>query len=424
MPVLAPGTVIASKYRLDRPLARGGMGSVWVGRHLQLDVAVAVKFMDASFASSAEALGRFEREAKACARLKSPNIIQVHDYGVEDGTPYIVMELLEGEDLGARLNHVGRIHPAVAVPIAVQIAKALRSAHEAGIIHRDLKPGNVFLCRHQDEEIVKVLDFGIAKSVGDAQVGESTATGMVMGSPHYMSPEQARALKEIDARTDLWALGVILYRCVTGRLPFPGTQISGVLVSICMDPIPPPSQLVPGLGLEVDAFFARALARDPAYRFQSARELAEAFSVVAGVTPRPFTTSADLMVTAGTAPAVTSQAAGTAPLQPSRGPLLVLAIVVGALALMTGAVVLVLQLRRPQSPPPSPAAIVEAPMPSAAAIPPEVAAPPTVQPQPSALPLSAMATASAQAPHAKPPAAAAAHASASPSTPSWAGPRH
>src|SRR5262249_23753605 len=158
---------------------------------------------------------RFEREAKACARLKSPNIIQVHDYGIEDGTPYIVMELLDGEDLGTRLERVGQLHPAAAAPIAFQIARGLRTAHEAGIIHRDLKPGNIFLCRHQDDELAKVLDFGIAKSVGDAQIGDSTTTGAVVGSPHYMSPEQARAKKELDARTDLWSFGVILYRALT-----------------------------------------------------------------------------------------------------------------------------------------------------------------------------------------------------------------
>src|SRR5262249_45658929 len=148
-------------------------------------------------------------------------------------------------------------------------------------IHRDLKPANLFLCQHADEEIVKILDFGIAKAIGAAQAGEGTATGVVMGSPHYMSPEQTRALKHVDGRTDLWSLGVILYRCLTGRLPFPGPEISAVLVAICMDPIPPPSQIAPDLGPDVDRFFARALARDPAQRFQSARELAEAFVAAA-----------------------------------------------------------------------------------------------------------------------------------------------
>jgi serine/threonine-protein kinase len=277
------------------------MGSVWVGHHLQLDVPIAVKFMDAGVAASPDQRMRFEREAKAAAKLKSPHIIQVHDYGVEEGTPYIVMELLDGEDLDTRLRRAGRLSLPAASAITTQIAKALRSAHEAGIVHRDLKPANIFLCRHQDEEIVKVLDFGIAKATGEA--GPGTATGIVMGSVHYMSPEQTRASKDLDGRSDLWSLGVVLYRCVTGCLPFIGDQVSQVLVAINVDPIALPSQIARNLGPDVDQFFARALARDPAHRFQSAREFADAFAALAGV--------------AGTGPASFSQPA-LAPAPPSK----------------------------------------------------------------------------------------------------------
>jgi serine/threonine-protein kinase len=274
---------------------------------------------------------------------------------VEDGTPYIVMELLDGEDLETRLRRVGRLTVAAASPIAGQIAKALRTAHEAGIVHRDLKPANVFLCRHQDEETAKVLDFGIAKANGEAQVGEGTATGVVMGSVHFMSPEQTRALKHVDARTDLWALGVILYRCLTGRLPFLGDQITTVLVAISVDPVPPPSQLAPHLGPDVDRFFARALARDPAERFQSAREMSEAFGALVsgadgGTTIIPGASSPSLL---GVASARSAASLGTfAPAgrtlaePPPRRAGLVMALVIGAVLVgALGSAVAFLRLR-------------------------------------------------------------------------------
>ena len=276
------GTIIAGRYKLERPLARGGMGSVWVARHLQLDVTIALKFMAPEYASSTEARARFEQEAKASAQLKSPNVVQVHDYGLEGDTPYLAMELLEGEDLEDRLDRAKRLSLADAANILNQACKALRLAHETGLVHRDLKPGNLFLAKHGDDEAVKILDFGIAKaSTGVA--GQSTKTGSLIGSPHYMSPEQVRNSKQVDHRSDLWSMGVIAFRMLTGRLPFPGEEVGEILVDICTAPIPVPSQIAPDLGGPVDAFVARALARDPAQRFQSARELAEAMSAVAGV---------------------------------------------------------------------------------------------------------------------------------------------
>jgi eukaryotic-like serine/threonine-protein kinase len=277
------GRVIAGKYRLERPLAKGGMGSVWIGRHLLLDVAVAVKFMDPAFAEHGELRARFDREAKASAQMKSPHVVQVHDYGFDADTAFLVMELLEGEDLATRLARVGRLPLPAASAILTQACKGLRRAHELGIVHRDLKPGNIFLARHDDEEIVKVLDFGIAKVIGPAASGSATATGSLIGSPLYMSPEQIRRSKEVDFRSDLWALGVILYECITGCVPFNGQEVGDILVAICTDPVRPPSRLAPFLPPEVDRFFERALARDPAGRFQSAREMAEAFAALAGV---------------------------------------------------------------------------------------------------------------------------------------------
>ncbi len=276
------GSVFAGKYRLERALARGGMGSVWVARHVQLDVPLAIKFMDSGVrrASPGGAVGRFsEREAKAAAKLQSPHVVQVHDYGVEDGTPYIAMELLVGEDLGDRLKRERRLSLTATAAIVTQTAKALRRAHEQGIVHRDLKPGNIFLSKHQDDEVVKVLDFGIAKAILSAE-GETTKTGTLVGSPHYMSPEQCRSGKNLDHRSDIWSLAVIVFKAITGQLPFPGDELGEVFMAICADPIPSPSQIAPDLGPEVDRFFVRGLARDMSKRYQSAPEFAEAFAAV------------------------------------------------------------------------------------------------------------------------------------------------
>jgi eukaryotic-like serine/threonine-protein kinase len=233
---IGPGAMIGGKYVLERPLARGGMGSVWVARHAKLGSTVAVKFLDAHLAASPIIVSRFEREARAVATLNTPHVVQVHDYGVEDGAPYLVMELLRGEDLSARLKARGRLPLAEAGRILAQMSRALRRAHDAGIVHRDLKPANVFLARlEEDEEIVKILDFGIAKETW-ARADESTKTGEVFGSPHYMSPEQARAEKTVDRRADIWAVGVIAYRMLTGCLPFPGQAVGEVLSHVLVDP--------------------------------------------------------------------------------------------------------------------------------------------------------------------------------------------
>ncbi|MDI1447056.1 serine/threonine-protein kinase [Polyangium sp. 6x1] len=281
---IAEGAIIGGKLRLVRPLAKGGMGAVWVARHQLLDTDVAVKFMEVSIASNESLRQRFEREAKAAALIKSPHVVQVLDYGVEDETPYIVMELLEGEDLGARLERGGRLDLAEAYRVLEPLGKALRRAHDLGIVHRDLKPGNIFLARSGDDEIVKVLDFGIAKDVTITGPATSTSSGMMLGSPSYMSPEQIQEAKQVDHRSDLWSIGVILYEAITGRLPFDEAEnIGKLLVTICTDTAPPPSSLVPSLDPAVDRFFERALARDKAVRFQSMAELVEAFGLLAGI---------------------------------------------------------------------------------------------------------------------------------------------
>lgn len=278
MLTLHEGLLIAGKFRLLRPLAKGGMGSVWAAKHVSLDVPVAVKFMDPRYADLDDLRARFEREAKAAAQLRMPNVVQILDYGVEHDTPYIVMEFLCGEDLGARLAREGRLSVRDTVAILAQVCKALRRAHDEGIVHRDLKPANIFLIVQDDELLVKVLDFGIAKVLRSDAGGDATKTGDVMGSPAYMSPEQVRGLRQIDHRTDLWSLGVIAYRALTGILPFPGTQAGDMYVRICTDSLVMPTRIVPHLDRSIDVFMEKALAKDSFQRFASAKEMAEALA--------------------------------------------------------------------------------------------------------------------------------------------------
>jgi eukaryotic-like serine/threonine-protein kinase len=284
---LTGGSIIAGKYRIDQVLAQGGMGKVWRGRHLPLDIDVAIKIMNVTQFDSAEWRARFRREAKAAARLKISNVVQVYDYGLEGDNPYMVMELLEGEDLANQLRREKRLSIAATLRIVDQVCLALTHAHAAGLVHRDLKPANLFLARQGDTEIVKILDFGIAKVIrreatdGSMAIDGSTETGAMLGSPHYMSPEQVRNSKQVDHRSDLWSLGVIVFRCVTGRLPFPGKEVGDVLVDVCTGPVPIPSQVAGDLDPGMDGFLQRALTRDLEMRFQSAEEFARVFAGVA-----------------------------------------------------------------------------------------------------------------------------------------------
>jgi serine/threonine-protein kinase len=286
-PAPASGDLIAGKFRLERVIGRGGMGSVWAARHAQLQMPVALKFIEAEEADAdvADARVRFEREARAAGQIRSPHVVQIIDHGIDGDRPYIVMELLEGEDLGERLRRERRISVQAASRILSQAAKALRRAHEAGIIHRDLKPGNVFLARFDDDEVVKILDFGVAKMRRSGALDEQQATqvGIVFGSPSYMSPEQARGVRTVDHRSDLWSLAVIIFRAVTGVKPFHADTIADLVIKLCIDPLPVATRIAPDLPPEIDFFFERAFARDLDQRFASAQEMAAAFEVVANV---------------------------------------------------------------------------------------------------------------------------------------------
>lgn len=283
----AEGILIADRFLLVRALGRGGMGSVWLARHMSLDIPCAVKFLHAEAAASADLRARFEREAKAAAQLRSPHVVQILDHGVWQDLPYIAMELLEGEDLDHRLRRARTLGPHQTAAIIGQIARALTRAHAAGLVHRDLKPGNVFLVRDDDREVTKVLDFGIAKrtqlEVGDA----STQTGSLLGTPFFMSPEQARGARDVDHRTDLWALGVITYRCLVGELPFRGAALGDLFMKIIVEPLPVPSQQGPGLPPGFDAWWERAMQRDPGQRFQSAKEMTDALTMALGISTGP-----------------------------------------------------------------------------------------------------------------------------------------
>jgi serine/threonine-protein kinase len=281
---LSAGTVVAERFRLVRQLGEGGMGAVWLAHHVKLDTPCAVKFIHADVASGDGVRERFEREAKIAAQIRSPHVANVLDYGVFDGVPYIGMEYLDGEDLSERLAARGRLTPEETVHIVAQVARALTKAHAAGLVHRDLKPENVFLVRDDDADLVKVLDFGIAKAqvpMPDAK----TRTGTLLGTPRFMSPEQAQGSKSLDHRSDLWSLGVIAYRCVVGELPFDSEALGDLLMRIIVHPLPIPSQVAPGLPPSFDAWWQRAAARDPAQRFQSAKELAEALATAFGFAP-------------------------------------------------------------------------------------------------------------------------------------------
>jgi protein kinase-like protein len=275
MPV-APDTILGEKYRLLRPLDEGGVGSVWLAEHLSLAAPVAVKLMGAEFARTSSRLQRFLREARAAAAARSPNVVQILDFGVDAGTPYIVMELLEGESLADRLRRVGRLSPRDTEAIIRQVSRGLTRAHDSGIVHRDLKPANIFITRNEDEEVIKLFDFGIAKAATELSsvLTSQTRTGSIFGTPYYMSPEQMEASRRCDLRTDIWALGVITYECLLGRLPFAGTGIGGLVLAVCSHPVPVPSahgEVPEGF----DAWFARACARNRRERFPSAREAAQ-----------------------------------------------------------------------------------------------------------------------------------------------------
>jgi serine/threonine-protein kinase len=389
--VLQPGTIVGGKFQIERVLGAGGMGVVAVAMHLQLDQRVALKVLHEQAAADPSTVQRFLREARAAARLKSDHICRVSDVGqLDNGAPYMVMELLEGGDLASVLAR-GALAPYVAIDFVLQACVGLAEAHAAGIVHRDLKPANLFVTRRLDgSSLIKILDFGIAKSPA-GQVSGLTQTQAVMGTPGYMAPEQLRSTRDADARADIWALGVILYQALSGRLPFPATTITEFAVKSAMDP-PDPIDIDPKLR----AVVMRCLEKEPGGRFPDVSSLAQALVPFGNANARnhamlatsllgPSLGHADTMMSSPpkvpTTLQVASGVATPAPVtaaKPARKGVLVGAGLAAAAVL--GGVVAVMATSR-HEPAPPPAAPVAPPPQVAAAAPPPVdaaAAPPPV----------------------------------------------
>lgn len=274
--------VLADKYRIERELGRGGMGIVLSATHLQLEERVAIKFLLPELAHDPAIVARFLREGRAAIKIRSEHVVRVRDVAtLPGGTPYLVMEHLQGRNFEELLEDQGRLTPELAVDHLLQATEALAEAHALGMVHRDLKPANLFLAHRADgSPCVKVLDFGITK-VSDAQDVvnfDSTKASIVMGSPRYMSPEQMRSLRTIDARADIWALGVILHELITGIPPFDGATMPDLLAAILQDPSPPLRQHRPDAPHGLEAIVARCLEKDPAARYADVAELAQALA--------------------------------------------------------------------------------------------------------------------------------------------------
>jgi eukaryotic-like serine/threonine-protein kinase len=299
---LEPGYNVNEHVRLVRHLGRGGMGSVWVARHEKLALDVAVKFVAADLLKADDplVLSRFKREAQLAAKLDNPHTVRILDHGVsKEGGPYIVMELLEGQSIADKLRVEKRIKVSEAVDIVDQIAVGLTHAHALGIVHRDIKPPNLFLAKPRaGRELVKIVDFGIAKTSQPTESDSmATSSGVLIGTPQYMSPEQLMRAAPADASADLWALAVVAYEMVTGRLPFMGETLAATLVAITRADVVPPTKTVPGLAGALDVFFRRALSVEPSRRYANATGFASAFREAAA-----GTASEDLPTLAGVEP--------------------------------------------------------------------------------------------------------------------------
>lgn len=274
---VSPGDVLAGKYRVERVLGVGGMGVVVAAEHIQLRERVALKFLHPEVVKDEDAVRRFLREAQSAVRIKSEHVARVTDVGtLENGAPYMVMEYLTGIDLAGELEQRGALDLTEVADLLLQACDAIAEAHSIGIVHRDLKPSNLFLTRRADgSPLVKVLDFGISKNV--TPIGESkalTQTTSFVGSPYYMSPEQLKSARSVDARSDVWALGVVLFELLTKAHPFEGETLTGLMIAISTEPPKRLAPFRPDLDARIEHLVLRCLERDVSKRVQNVAELA------------------------------------------------------------------------------------------------------------------------------------------------------
>jgi serine/threonine-protein kinase len=282
------GRIVGGRYRLEALIGQGGMGSVWRARHLQIDRLAAIKFIHVAGPTAAKQAERFLREARAAASVRHRMVVDIVDFGSdEDGQPYMVMELLEGQSLASRLTNGAPLSLGELIKIVEQALIGLGAVHAAGLVHRDLKPENVFLVRDEDGWFPKLLDFGISRATegsGSRGRGQSTL-GAIAGTPHYMAPEQARAVRDVDARVDIYAMGAILYEAITGALPFDSENVGDLLIQIATTSAVPIESLRPEIGPELAAVVRKAMASDREQRFASAKEMRAALLEAAKALP-------------------------------------------------------------------------------------------------------------------------------------------
>jgi eukaryotic-like serine/threonine-protein kinase len=421
---VVPGQILLGKYRVERVLGMGGMGVVVAATHVTLEERVAIKFLLPEALGSQETVARFLREARAAVRIKSEHVARVTDVGqLETGAPYMIMEYLDGSDLAAHTQRRGALPIEDAVEYVLQACEAIAEAHALGIVHRDLKPANLFVATRADgTPSVKVLDFGISKvsGVGGASGSDlgMTKTTTIMGSPLYMSPEQMASTRDVDARTDIWALGAILYELLTGKVPFQADTITQLCTMILQQPPPPLRNLRPDAPHGLQEIISRCLAKDRNQRYQNVADFASALTpyaprrarisiervgrVIDGAglgssRPRMEDMMPPSQAYGGATGAAWSGSGGV----PKRSHGTLIAIVVAVLVGLAGAAtatVVLLRSPKPEATPP-PTSLT----PPTAALPPQVAAPstPVVAPTPVAIP-EIPPSATAAAPNPKP----------------------